>query len=114
MAALTSDERSDLQGDLGISANQTVFTDNELDRLYTRADGDYGLTVYYAYRQLLADANKFFDYTAGMTSVRKSQVRDHIKDMLTFWKDEARGSASQVRMVGLVEVPPRTKDEPNA
>jgi len=50
-----------------------------------------------------------------MTSVRKSQIRDHLKDMLEFWQSESHGSATnQVRMVGLAEIPPRKKDKPSA
>ena len=60
-----------------------------------------------------ADAAKFNNYTAGQTREEKSQVFDHIKDMVTFWKDEARVATNQVRIVGMLEVPPRDKDTPS-
>lgn len=110
--ALDATQLADMQGDLGISADQTVFTDAELDRLYDRASGDYNTAVYLGYRQLLADANKFFDYTAGQTSVKRSQVRDHLKEMAAFWKDEARTAGNQMKMLGLRSIPPPCKDEP--
>lgn len=113
MAELTATQRADMQADLGIGTDEAVFTNDELDRLYTRA-GSYDLAVYYGYRQLLADANKLFDYSAGMTRMSKSQVREHLRDMLEFWKSEAKGAANQVRIVGALEVPPREKDEPSA
>ena len=78
MAELSDDQRSDIQADIGIDSDQTVFTDAELDRLYTRASSDYDTAVVYALDQLLADAAKFNDYTAGASSERKSQVFENL------------------------------------
>jgi hypothetical protein len=103
-----------MQADLGISSDEAVFTNAELDRLYARADSNYNSAVYLAWRQLAANASKFNDYTAGETQEKKSQIYDHIKDMVDFWKDEARVAANQVRSIGLLEVPPRDKDSPDA
>jgi len=114
MATLTATQRADMQGDLGISTDEAVFTNDELDRLYTRADSDYNLAVYYAYRQLLAQANKFHDYTSGMTKIQRQQMRENIKDSMDFWQEEARTTANQVRIVGILEIPPRDKEEPDA
>ena len=114
MATLTSTQRTDMQADLGIGTDEAVFTNDELDRLYTRADSDYNEAVYLAWRQLLADAAKFSDYTAGQTREEKSQVYEHIKDMVTFWKGEFTTASNQVRIVGINEIPPRWKDEPDA
>jgi len=111
--ALTATQRADFQGDLGIGSDEAVFTNDELDRLYARASSDYNGAVYLAWRQLMADAAKFNDYTAGQTQERKSQIYDHIKDMVSFWKDEARVATNQVRIVGMLEVPPRDKDTPS-
>jgi hypothetical protein len=112
--ALTATQRTDFQGDIGIGSDEAVFTNAELDRLYARSDSDYNGAVYLAWRQLMADAAKFNDYTAGQTQEKKSQVYDHIKDMVEFWKDEARVATNQVRLIGLLEVPPRDKDTPDA
>jgi hypothetical protein len=112
MATLTADQLADFRAD--IADDGTVFTDDELHRLYTRAGADYNTAVYLAWRQLLADANKFFDYTAGQTKLSKSQVREHIRDMMAFWKAEATTNAQQVRLVAANSVPPRWKDEPDA
>jgi len=111
--ALTTAQRADIQADLGIDSGETVFTNDELDRLYTRADSDYNGAVYLAWRQLMADAAKFNDYTAGQTEEKKSQIFEHIKAMVDFWKDEARVATNQVRIVGALEVPPRWKDKPS-
>ena len=112
--ALTATQRTDMQADLGISADEAVFTNAELDRLYERADSDYNLAVFYGYRQLLAQANKFHSYTVGMTTVRRKEMRDNIKETMEFWQEEARRAGKQVRMLGLLSVPPREKDEPRA
>lgn len=114
MATLTATQRADMQGDLGIGSDEAVFTNDELDRLYTRAEGDYNLAVFYAYRQLLADANKLFDYAAAQTRMNKSQVRAHLRDMLDFWGEESRTAANQLRIVGALSIPPKDKDEPDA
>jgi len=111
--ALSSDQLTDMQGDLGIDDTESVFTDVELNRLFARADSDYGLAVYYGYRQLLADANKFHDYSLANTSVKRSQMRDHLADMVDFWKNEAKTTANQVRIVGGLKTPPRRPDLPN-
>ncbi len=110
--ALTTTQRTDIQGDLGITADESVFTDDELDRLYARADNDYNLAVYYGFRQLVASANKYHRYVAGFATEDLQQVRANLKDSLQQWKGEARSSANQVQMAGLLEIPPRDKDEP--
>ncbi len=110
--ALTTTQRTDMQGDLGITADESVFTNDELDRLYARASSDYSLAVYYGFRQLLASANKYHKYTAGFASEDLQQVRANIRDSLQHWKNEARSSANQIQMAGLLEIPPRDKDEP--
>lgn len=109
--ALTATLRTDLQGDLGIGSDESVFTNAELDRLYTRGGDDYNLAVYFGYRQLLAQANKFHNYTEGMTKVERVQMRENIADSMKFWKAEAR---VQVRMIGLNSIPPSSKDKPSA
>lgn len=109
--ALTTAQLTDLQADLGIGSDESVFTNAELDRLYVRGGNDYNLAVYFGYRQLLAQANKFHNYTEGMTKIDRKQMRDNIADSMKFWKAEAR---VQVRMVGLLGVPPRDKDTPDA
>lgn len=76
--ALTTEQRTDMQADLGIAADEGVFTDAELDRLYERAAADYDVAMVYALDQLLMDAAKFNDYTAGSSSEKKSQVFDHL------------------------------------
>lgn len=89
MATLDSDQLSDIQGDLGIVADEAVFTDDELHRLYTRAVSSYDLAVVYALDQLLMDAAKFNDYKAGSSSESKSQVFKHLQDVRKVWGQRA-------------------------
>lgn len=110
--ALSSDQLTDMQGDLGISGDASVFTDVELNRLFTRAESDYELAVYYGFRQLLAEANKFYNYTAGMTKVQRVQMRENLESSMGIWRDEARVAGNQVRLIGLRSIPPRYKDAP--
>lgn len=112
--ALTVTQRTDMQGDLGIAADEAVFTNDELDRLYTRADSDYYTAVFFGYRQLLAQANKFHNYTAGMTKVDRVQMRENIRDSMEFWQDEAKVSGNQLRVIGILPIPPKDKDVPSA
>ena len=111
--ALTADQLADMQGDLGITTDQTVFTDTELNRLFTRASDDYNTAVYLGWRQLLGDTAKFFNYTAGHTRVEREKVFEHVKAMVEFWKGEARTAANQLKILGLTEIPPRWKDDPD-
>lgn len=92
--ALTADQLADMQGDLGITDSEAVFTDTELQRLYTRAvdsgvDASYELAVALGFRQLMADAAKFNDYTAGESSETKAQVFEHLKDLHKMWAQAA-------------------------
>lgn len=112
MASLTSTQRTDLQADLGISSDEAVFTNTELDRLYTRAGSDYNKTVVLAVRQLLMNAAKFNDYTAGDTQEKKSQVFKNLKQMYDMWSEEADDDP-EVKIVGMVSVPPKNKDKPS-
>lgn len=112
--ALTADQLTDFQSDLGISDNEAVFTDAELQRLYIRAGEVYEAAVYMAWRQVFAQATKYIDYKVAQTEEKRSQVWDHIKAMLAHWKEEAASaSGTQGAMfVGLNVIPTLSKEEP--
>lgn len=94
--ALTSDELTDLRGDIGDTGASAVFSDAELQRLYTRAT-TYEGTVVYALRQLLVNAARFNDYTVGQTSEKKSQVFAQLKAMLAGWENIAGMGGGQLQ-----------------
>lgn len=100
--ALTSTQRTDMQADLGIGSDQKVFANDELDRLYARADSDYELAVAMGIRQLLVNAARFNDYTRGETKESKSQIFDHLKEMYEYWLIEAGGAVAPL-VAGTIE-----------
>lgn len=109
--ALTSDQLADFRLDIGDDG--TVFTDEELNRLYERASDDYESAVVLALRQLMAQSSKLRDYKIAQSSESNSQIFDHIKTLLEY--HESRITASQqVSIVGMRSVPPRYKDRPDA
>lgn len=114
MATLTSTQRADMQADLAIGLDQGVFTDDALDRLYTRAGGDYDATVLLGWRQLAAKLAGETDYRAGETEERRSQRYAHVMKMIAYWEERVAGTAitSQAVIVGSRAVPPREKDKP--
>lgn len=87
--ALSADQLADFQADLGISSDESVFTDDELGRLFTRASDDYDTAVALAVRQLMMDAAKLNNYTVGSSSEQKGQVFDHLKAMWEMWSAQA-------------------------
>lgn len=111
--ALDATQLIDMQRDLGITNDQAVFADAELDRLFERAGSDYNGAVYLGWRQLLSDAAKFFNYTAGQTKIERAAVFDHVRAMVEFWKGESRTAANQMLIVGLTDVPPKWKEQPD-
>jgi len=78
-----------MRGDLGLPDDGSVFTDAELDRLYTRAGDNYAKAVYLAFRQILANAAKLNDYRIGSSSESKSQVFKQVQGMMAAWAVEA-------------------------
>lgn len=110
--ALSADQLTDFRADVGDDG--TTFTDDELNRLYTRASSDYTEAVILAFRQLLANANKLHDYRIAQSSESLSQVRKNIKDSLEYWETSVRSASQQVRVVAMRAVPPRDKASPDA
>ncbi len=112
MARLNVDQLVDLRADIGDDG--TVFTDAELSRLYARAGGDYDRAVVLALRQLLANAAKLHDYQVAHAMERKSQVFDHVKELLAYHESKLTAAAQQVRITAFRAVPPRDKETPDA
>lgn len=86
MPTLTDDQLADFQSDIGITDDETVFTDVELNRHFTRAEGDYNRAVVYALRQFLANAVKFADYVQNASQEKQSQIRDGYVMLLNRWE----------------------------
>jgi hypothetical protein len=107
---LSATELARLRRKLG-DATGTVFSDAELNDIYDEADSDFDRTLLISFEEIMYDAAKFNDYTAGQTSERKSQVFDHLQKLVTHL-GATRAGKQQVRIVGARVVPPRIKDEP--
>lgn len=110
--ALTDAQRTDMQADLAISDDESVFTNEELERLFARAGEDYSTAVYYGWRQILSGAAKWVDYQVAQTKVSRAQAFDHIKAMVEFWAGESRTTANQVQILGANPVPTVFKPRP--
>jgi len=100
--ALTATQLTDFRGDLGIGSGTTVFTDAELNRFYARTSSSYELAVALAVRQLMMNAARFNDYTAGYNEEKKSQVFAQLKQMYEFWLAEAGGGLAPL-VAGTIE-----------
>jgi hypothetical protein len=111
MATMTSTQLSDIRGDIGDDG--TVFTDAELNRLYTRASSSYDKTVVLALRQIMANAAKLYNYKIAQSSESKAAVFSHAKALLEYWEEQVLDAGQQVSIVGVRTVPPRDKDEPS-
>lgn len=102
MTTLTSDQLTDLRGDIGDTGTPQAFTDTELQRFYTRA-GSYAGAKALARRQLLANAAKFFKYTVGASTEERQQVFDHLKALVAMDEKEAGVGYSSIE-VGVADL----------
>lgn len=112
MTTLTVAQTLDLLADLAAGALGDVFTQDELQRLYDRAEDDYNLAVYYGWRQIAADSARWVSYKVAQTSVDRGAAFDHIAKMVAFWSGESRTAANQVLIVGANPVPTNIKPRP--
>lgn len=109
---LTVDQLADFRADIGDQTSPYAFTDLELERLFVRAEDVYDQAKLLAYKQLLANAAKFYNYVAGFTRAEQEKVFDHIKTLHDLLEKDLLKS-NQVRVVGISIVPPSHKEEPN-
>lgn len=112
MADLDANLTNDMLADLAAGALDDVFSQEELQRLYDRAGGDYALAVYYGWRQIYAASSKWVDYAVAQTKVSRSQAAANIAKMLEFWQGEARVAGNQLVSAGMAGVPPTWKQQP--
>lgn len=104
MADLTADQLSDLQADLGVIDDGTVWTNIELNRLWARAGENYNATILLALRQLYIASLKENDYTAGQTSEKRSQLRQGLLEAIGYYEGVIT-QASQIQLIGLRSTP---------
>lgn len=90
--ALTAEEISDIRADIGDTGASPAFSDPEIQRAYdrcvnaadqnTRESATRGLLV----RQLMANAAKLNDYSAGATSEKRSQIFAQLKELFEMYR----------------------------
>jgi hypothetical protein len=121
----TETQRDDLRADLGLAADETVFTDAELDRLYVRAGERYTVTTsieayarVLACKQLRAKSANLTDYTQNETTEKLSQIFANLSKMQACFEDELaaaeRAGSASVRIGALKKKPTSLKDYPDA
>lgn len=117
MAALSATELSNLRLDLGDTNTPPAFSDPRLQANYDRFDASLSATVLFeatlalCYRQLLAEANLFHNYTAGQVSENLQQIRDNIKDMFELFKPSLDAAIDQNRQLVISKLGKRDKRE---
>ncbi len=110
---LSSDQLADMQMDLDIGDNQLVFTDDELNRFYTRASGVFYKAEVLAVRVLLASNSKFVSYTEGQTQEDRSDRFKQVQAFLTYLETVVlQGTTGQYRMIHIRSVPTVCRDRP--
>lgn len=122
----TEAQRNYFRDDLGLDHDETVFTDEAIDDLYTRAaekHSDDELIEAYARvlgcRQGVAKAATLTDYDQGDSSEKLSQVFKQLAALLKLYEAAytallaASSTRPPVRMGALKAVPSRREDYPN-
>lgn len=99
MSELSSSQIEDFRADIGDENN--AFAIEELQRLYTRANGNYDAAVVLAIEQLLAGSAKFNDYTEGQSKEEISQIFEHLQSLLAVKLERLSGTKSKLRFVRL-------------
>lgn len=109
---LTADQISDFRADIGDNPSNPVFTDDELNRLYTRASESYEVAVVYAIEQLMANATKLTKYSIGQVSQDSNQVFENLKKLRELWKSKVQ-EKKQFLLLSFRAEPPSDSDYPH-
>lgn len=112
--SLTAEELQDFRDD--IADVNGVFSDVEIQRLYTRAGESYNKAVVRAIDQLIANSAKLSDYTQNQSQEKRSQVFDHLLKLRSIWQGRAEDDDARLkrtaRILGFQEVPADDIDKP--
>lgn len=112
MTTLTAAQTLDMLGDLAAGDIDDVFSQDELQRFFDRAESDYNLAVYYGWFWIAANASTWVDYKVAQTSVSRSQAFDHIEVMLELWQQRSLVAGHQLISAGINPVPTNFKPRP--
>lgn len=100
---MSSDQITDFRSDIN-DPNGTVWSEAEIQRLYTRASENYNGAMVFAIDQLLmAHSDKWVSYTQNMSKEEREAVWKHMMDMRKIWQDryEKDLRVAQTKVVGL-------------
>jgi len=118
---LTATQISDLHSDL--ATNATMFSEADLNRLYARVQEDHSGSTerqqlvrlrLYVLRQVLAQAAKLYDYQIAQGVEKRSQVVDHLRNVVMPLWESYLEDQQQIRVSGHRAIPPRRRDLPGA
>ena len=119
--SITAQQLSDLQEDSAIGTDESVFTDDQIERIWDRVAGADTETLQHEaalaliFRQLLADASKLHDYKAGASSEELSQIYDHLKAQYAMYKpslDAALSRSTEMATGVLTPKPHQERTDP--
>lgn len=112
---LTSDQEVLLQGLIGITDDETVFSDDTLNLMFTEASENlYGAAVL-ALSMITVNAAKRNAYTLGQNSEQAQQVVDNLEKVIKRYQKLADSGVtpSSAQIVGMRSVPPPMYTTPN-
>lgn len=119
MAVLTATQITDIRADVGDT--KEAFSDAALQRLWVRVENASSEEVRWdalkaiIFDQLLSDATKLHDYTAGAVQHKLSKVYDQLEKRFKQFKyalDDARGLKRGVAHLKMRNFPHPTRIEP--
>lgn len=100
---MTTDQITDFRADINDAAG-AVWSETEINRLYTRAGENYNGALVYAIDQLLMEkSDKWVNYTQNMSKEEREKVWSHMMDMRKIWQDryEKDLRVAQTKIFGL-------------
>lgn len=115
--AIPATTLNDLQNDTGIGIDESVFSDAELDRIWTRVAGAandaqrYDAALGLIYRQLLANAVKLADYTQNASQEKRSQIPKNLKMMYDLYRPALDAALGRSKQMARATLKPRKHQE---
>jgi len=111
VATLTNTELASMRRKVADTA-ETAWDDDELQAIYTEANGDLNEAIAVCYEELMANAAKFSDYTQNESSEKRKQIFDNLGKMATYYRGLSDQNQVSAKIVGIKQRPPRNKRKP--
>lgn len=110
----TTQQIADLRADIG-DETETAFTDDEITRIWARvaaadnATDQHEAALALMARQLMANAAKFADYTAGDTSEKRQQIFQNLEKLYKMYKPALNAVLNTNRQVARLTIRPKPR-----